>query len=190
MLFKNQQNLSPRAQYELTKRFDPTADKYGHGNKVDLKSLHFHKAVPEQPQVMIKGNGFLESCLGLENITLRHPSHRRSHRDPLPEDKDRKHTRFLRWHIDAALYDFHPPRVTTLMAVQVPKGLGQMITYDDDSGDTLDASLAPTAFVSGQKMFEMLSPEDQDFVKTSSVEYAPHPYDISVQSYISSRTID
>lgn len=143
-------------------------------------------AIPDQPQVMVKGNGFVESFLGLENVTLWHPKHRRFHRDHIPEDKDEFLTRFFRWHIDAALYDLNPPKVTTLMAVQVPKGPRQTIVYDDGSGDTLDASLAPTAFVSGQNMFDMLSPEDQEFVRTSKVEYAPHPYAhkdrISIQS--------
>ena len=125
---------------------------------------------------MLKGNGFLESYRGLENVTLRHPNHRRFHRDHLPDEKDLSSTRFYRWHIDAALYDLYPPRVTTLMAVQLPQGPPQTIQYDDGSGETLDASLTPTAFVSGQKMFELLSAEDQEFVKTSRVEYAPHPY--------------
>ncbi|CRG91684.1 Putative dioxygenase C576,01c [Talaromyces islandicus] len=176
VLFKNQQNLSPHAQYEFTKRFDPAAADYGHNiNPNNARTRHL-KSVPDQPQVLVKGNGFVESILGLENVTLWHPMHRRFHRDHIPEDKDASLTRFFRWHIDAALYDRNPPKVTTLMAVQVPKGPRQTISYDDGSGDTLDASLAPTAFVSGQNMFDMLSPEDQEFVRTSRVEYAPYPY--------------
>ncbi|KAA8642338.1 hypothetical protein EYZ11_008363 [Aspergillus tanneri] len=176
VLFKDQQNISPQAQYEFTKRFDPATDQYGHGKESRNQIKRQLLGVPGQPQVMVKGNGFLESYQGLENVTLHHPNHRRFHRDPLPEEKDHLFTRFFRWHIDAALYDLYPPKVTTLMAVRVPKGPRQMISYDDGSGDTLDASLAPTAFVSGQKMFEMLSPEEQEFAKTSKVEYAPHPY--------------
>ncbi|KAE8136497.1 hypothetical protein BDV38DRAFT_293906 [Aspergillus pseudotamarii] len=171
VVFKNQQNLSPRAQYELTKRFDPDTDNYGHKS-----TTKYFRGLPCQPQVMLKGNGFLESYRGLENVTLRHPNHRQFHRDHLPEEKDLSWTRFYRWHIDAALYDSYPPKVTTLMAVQLPQGPPQTIQYDDGSGETLEASLAPTAFISGQKMFELLSAEDQEFVKTSRVEYAPHPY--------------
>lgn len=78
--------------------------------------------------------------------------------------------------MDAALYDLNPPKVTTLMAVKVPKGRRQTILYDDGSGEELDASLATTAFISGENMFNMLSPQDQEFVRTSKAEYAPHPY--------------
>ncbi|ETL36572.1 hypothetical protein L916_11471, partial [Phytophthora nicotianae] len=37
VLLKNQQGVSPRAQYELTKRFDPAASTYGHGKTLDVK---------------------------------------------------------------------------------------------------------------------------------------------------------
>lgn len=181
ILFKNQQNLSPKAQYELNKRFDPTAQQYGHGDRAhgEQSAIHRHmKPIPHQPEVMIKGNGFVESYEGLQDLHLRHSNHRLAHRDPIPDKNDYTVTRFLRWHIDAALYELYPSRVTTLMAVKVPKHRSQTIVYDDGSRETLDASLAPTAFVSGQKMFDMLSIEDQEFVQTSRVEYAPHPYDI------------
>ncbi|KAJ5093186.1 hypothetical protein N7456_009047, partial [Penicillium angulare] len=176
VLFKNQQNLSPKAQYELTKQFDPASEEYGHDRTVD-NDIHKHfSGIPSQPQVQIKGHGLIESFMGLQDIKLRHPHHSRTHRAAIPENKDDTHTRFMRWHIDAALYDFNPPKVTTLMAVKVPKGRRQTILYDDGSGEELDASLATTAFISGQKMFNMLSFEDQEFVVTSKAEYAPHPY--------------
>ena len=38
------------------------------------------------------------------------------------EEEDLDYTRFFRWHIDAALYNLNPPLVTSLLAVQVPKG--------------------------------------------------------------------
>ncbi|KAJ6185720.1 hypothetical protein N7519_007021 [Penicillium mononematosum] len=166
----------PKAQYELTKRFDPASEAYGHDKTADNFIHEYFTGIPDQPQVQIKGHGFIESFMGLEDIKLRHPHHRRSHREVIPEDKADAYTRFNRWHIDAALYDLNPPKVTTLMAVQVPKGRRQTILYDDGSGEELDAPLATTAFISGQKMFNMLSPEDQEFVRTSKVEYAPHPY--------------
>lgn len=114
--------------------------------------------------------------MGLKGIKLWHPHHYNSHREVISEDKGDAYTRFNRWHIDAALYDLNPPKVTTLMAVQVPKGHRQTILYDDGSGEELDAPLATTAFISGQKMFNMLSPKDQEFVLKSKAEYAPHPY--------------
>ncbi|KAJ7893619.1 hypothetical protein B0H14DRAFT_2559606 [Mycena olivaceomarginata] len=44
-----------------------------------------------------------------------------------PEDAAARATRFYRWHIDAALYDLSPPRVTTPHALRVPRGLTQMM---------------------------------------------------------------
>ncbi|OOQ81629.1 putative dioxygenase [Penicillium brasilianum] len=179
VVFKNQRNISPKAQYELTKRFDPQADNYGHGKTIDAKRSILHpdlKTVPHQPQVQIIGNGFVESYEGLENFQLRHPHHRTFHKDHIPDDKDYDYTRFYRWHIDAALYDLNPPQVTTLLAVQVPKGRRQTLLYDDGSGETMDVPLGTTAFVSGERMFELLSPAEQEFVRTSKIEYAPHPY--------------
>lgn len=179
VVLKDQGNVSPKAQYELTKRFDPTVDKYGHGQTLDAKRSVLHpdlKTIPHQPQVQVIGNGFIKEFEGLENIKLVHPHHKKFHKHPLPEEKDHDYTRFFRWHIDAALYALNPPRVTTLMAVKVPKGRRQTLVYDDGSDETLDVPLGTTAFVSGYNMFDMLSEEDKEFVRTSKIEYAPHPY--------------
>lgn len=85
-------------------------------------------------------------------------------------------TRFFRWHIDAALYELNPPRVTSLMAVAVPKGGRQKLRYDDGTGDELDVPLGTTAFVSGYTMYDILSDKDKHFARTTKVQYAPHPY--------------
>ncbi|PWY67820.1 alpha-ketoglutarate dependent xanthine dioxygenase [Aspergillus eucalypticola CBS 122712] len=179
VVVKNQHHLSPKAQYELTRRFDPAASQYGHGKTLDAKRSILHpdlKTVPHQPQVQVIGHGFVEAYEGLTNIQLKHPHHRTFHRDAIPDEEDYDFTRFYRWHIDAALYDFYPPNVTTLLAVRVPKGRRQTLRYDDGSNETLDVPLGTTAFVSGERMFEMLSDEDKQFALTSRVEYAPHPY--------------
>jgi hypothetical protein len=39
-----------------------------------------------------------------------------------PADEAASITSFYRWHIDVALYDLSPPRVTTLYAIQVLQG--------------------------------------------------------------------
>jgi alpha-ketoglutarate-dependent taurine dioxygenase len=44
------------------------------------------------------------------------------------------------------------------------------------TGDELEVPLGTTAFVSGEIMFSLLSQEDQEFARTSFIEYAPHPY--------------
>ncbi|KKK24950.1 hypothetical protein P175DRAFT_0454779 [Aspergillus ochraceoroseus IBT 24754] len=179
VVVKNQHNLTPKAQYALTRRFDPAASQYGHGKTLDAKRSVLHpdlKTVPHQPQVQVIGHGFVQSYEGLSNVQLKHPHHRTFHRDPIPDDDDYDFTRFYRWHIDAALYDLYPPRVTTLLAVQVPKGRRQTLRYDDGSDDKLDVPLGTTAFVSGERMFELLSDEDRELALGSKVEYAPHPY--------------
>ncbi|KAL4973116.1 hypothetical protein BDW66DRAFT_142924 [Aspergillus desertorum] len=179
VVLKNQHHLTPKAQYELTRRFDPSATQYGHGKTIDAKRSILHpdlKTIPHQPQVQVIGHGFVESYEGLENITLKHPHHRTFHRDPISPEDDYDFTRFYRWHIDAALYGLNPPVVTTLLAVKVPRGRRQTVRYDDGSGETMDVPLGTTAFVSGERMFELLSEEDKKFALGSRVEYAPHPY--------------
>lgn len=179
IVLKNQAGLSPRAQFELTKRFDPQSDNYGHGKTLDAKRSVLHpdlKTVPHQPQVQVIGNGYISEYEGLKDIKLVHPHHRKFHKFPIPESDDLDFTHFFRWHIDAALYDLNPPRVTSLMAVSVPKGRRQMVRYDDGTGDELNVPLGTTAFVSGYNMYDILSPADQEFVRTSKIEYAPHPY--------------
>ncbi|KAH6976299.1 hypothetical protein BKA56DRAFT_589395 [Ilyonectria sp. MPI-CAGE-AT-0026] len=180
LVFKNQGHASPKAQYEITQKFDPEAGgSYGHGKTLDAKRSILHpdlKTIPHQPQVQVIGNGFVEEYEGLKNIQLRHPHHRTFHATTIPDEKDLDYTRFYRWHIDAALYGLAPPVVTSLLAVKVPGGRKQTLVYDDNSGEEMTVPLGTTAFVSGYAMYDRLSPEDQEFVRTTKVEYAPHPY--------------
>ncbi|CAK3881522.1 Clavaminate synthase [Lecanosticta acicola] len=177
ILFKAQQNLSPKAQYELTRRFDPSVQAYGHGKRQEQSILHPDlKTIPHQPQVQVIGNGPVAEFEGLKNITLKHPHHKTFHKDPIPDSEDREATRFYRWHIDAALYDLNPPRVTSLMAVSVPQTSTQTLRYDDDSHDSLSLPRGSTVFVSSYKTYDLLSPADQAFVRTTRVQYAAHPY--------------
>ena len=49
VVLKNQSGLSPKAQYELTRRFDPNSDSYGHGKTLDAKRSVLHpdlKTIP------------------------------------------------------------------------------------------------------------------------------------------------
>ncbi|KAL3295536.1 putative dioxygenase [Colletotrichum asianum] len=180
LVFKNQSHVSPKAQYEITQRFDPDAGaSYGHAKTIDAKRSILHpdlKTIPHQPQVQVIGNGFVEKYEGLKNIQLRHPHHRTFHATTIPAEDDLDFTRFYRWHIDAALYGLAPPVATTLLAVRVPGGRKQTLRYDDGTGEEMTVPLGTTAFVSGYAMYDNLSPEDQEFVRTTKVEYAPHPY--------------
>jgi alpha-ketoglutarate-dependent taurine dioxygenase len=78
--------------------------------------------------------------------------------------------------MDAALYELHPPKVTTLLALEVPDGPEQTVLYDDGSGDTLRVTLGTTAFVSGSAAFEGLSDAQKAFALRAKARYAPHPY--------------
>ncbi|KAF9005953.1 Clavaminate synthase-like protein [Cyathus striatus] len=175
-------DFTPEQQYALTKAFDPQSENYGHGNKQtesDKKSI-LHpdlKTIPRVPQVQLIGNGNVYDHEGLSEAKLKHPSHTTFHRTRVSqEDEDKGVTRFYRWHIDAALYNLSPPRVTTLYAVKVPQGPPQVCRYDDGTGDELPVPLGTTAFVSGRTMFEILAPELKSVAVRAKVRYAPHPY--------------
>lgn len=129
------------------------------------------------PQVQLIGNGTVYNHEGLAEARLKHPSHTSFHKTRVsPEDEAKGVTRFYRWHIDAALYDFNPPRVTTLHAINVPQGPKQICRYDDGTGDELEVPLGTTAFVSGKVMFDILPAELKSLAVRSKVKYAPHPY--------------
>jgi alpha-ketoglutarate-dependent taurine dioxygenase len=181
VVVRGQGALSPKAQFELTRRFDPTVQTYGHGHRKDIlrQSVLVQDlvSIPEVPQVQLLGNGRVVDHEGLAEVELRHPSHRAFHHAPLTDAQESADlTRFYRWHIDAALYKLHPPKVTTLLALQVPENRPQTVVYDDGSGDTLTVPLATTAFVSGCRAFRDLSPERRDWALRTKARYAPHPY--------------
>ncbi|KAJ3865726.1 hypothetical protein EV359DRAFT_38166 [Lentinula novae-zelandiae] len=174
--------LTPEQQYALTKAFDPQSENYGHGNNKTegTKKSILHpdlKTIPRVPQVQLIGNGTVYNHEGLAEAMLKHPSHSTFHKTRVtPEDEAKGITRFYRWHIDAALYDLSPPRVTTLYGINVPKGSHQTCRYDDGTGDELDVPLGTTAFVSGKTMFDILPQDLKSLAVRSRVRYAPHPY--------------
>ncbi|KAI0807755.1 Clavaminate synthase-like protein [Fomes fomentarius] len=181
LLFRNV-DLSPEQQYALTKAFDPSSESYGHGNnktQADKKSI-LHpdlKTIPRVPQVQLIGNGTVYNHEGLAEAALKHPSHTTFHKTKVSdEDAEKGITRFYRWHIDAALYNLSPPRVTTLYAKTVPQGPRQKVRYDDGTGDELEVPLGTTAFVSGKTMFNILPPELKSIAVRGRVKYNPHPY--------------
>ncbi|EGW33511.1 uncharacterized protein SPAPADRAFT_60857 [Spathaspora passalidarum NRRL Y-27907] len=194
VVIPGQEKLSPKSQYLLTKRFDPSIPEpkdtaganYGHGKEFRHTQSVLRKdgtSVKSQPQVQILGQGvFDKDEPGNENgeaIKLTHPSHTTFHHTPLTPDqiKNESKTRFYRWHIDSALYDLSPPMVTTLLGIKVPPTTQyQTISYDDGTGDELKLTQGATCFVSGAQAFKNLSDEDQEFALNTTVEYAPHPY--------------
>ncbi|KAJ8521948.1 hypothetical protein ONZ45_g1422 [Pleurotus djamor] len=175
-------DLTPEQQYALTKAFDPQSESYGHGNNKteSTKKSILHpdlKTIPRVPQVQLIGNGTVYNHEGLAEAKLKHPSHTTFHKTRVsPEDEAKGYTRFYRWHIDAALYDLSPPKVTTLYGLQVPKGEPQTVRYDDGTGDELPVPLGTTAFVSGRTMFNILPSELKSLAVRTKVKYSPHPY--------------
>jgi hypothetical protein len=168
----------------ILQAFDPTCESYGHGTTPPSKNkasiLHPDlKTLPAVPQVQLIGNGTVyDHAPGLPVAVLKHPSHTTFHKTRISPEDEAAHgaTRFYRWHIDAALYDLSPPRVTTLSALRVPAGPPQLCRYDDGSGDVLPVPLGTTAFVSGKTMFDILSPAHKSLAVRAKVKYAPHPY--------------
>ncbi|KJA19244.1 hypothetical protein HYPSUDRAFT_144093 [Hypholoma sublateritium FD-334 SS-4] len=181
LLFRDA-HVSPAQQYALTKAFDPKSESYGHGNNKtgETKKSILHpdlKTIPSVPQVQLIGNGMVYNHEGLAEARLKHPSHTTFHKTVVsPEDAAKGVTRFYRWHIDAALYDLNPPKVTTLYGLTVPAGEKQVCRYDDGTGDELEVPLGTTAFVSGHTMFEILPKEMKSLAVRTKVKYAPHPY--------------
>ncbi|TPX36673.1 hypothetical protein SmJEL517_g01193 [Synchytrium microbalum] len=174
--------VAPEDQYEFTKMFDPVSEQYGHGNarvqSTQKSILHPDlKTIPRVPQVQLIGNGTLYNHEGLAEAKLKHPSHQSFHGTSVSEDDEKKGvTRFYRWHIDAALYNLDPPKVTTLFASTVPHRAPQVCRYDDGTGDELKVPFGTTAFSSGATMFDILPKELKSVAVRAQIQYAPHPY--------------
>lgn len=133
--------------------------------------------IPGVPEVQLIGHGVVTNHEGVEYAKLNHPTHKEFHKTVVsPEDEAKGYTRFYRWHIDAAFYDLSPPRVTSLYGSQVPKGIPQIVRYDDGSGDELPLTLGATAFASGHNMFDLLPAEFKSLAVRMKVKYAPHLY--------------
>ena len=182
VVIRNQFHITPEQQYKLTKIFDLETDSYGHGNNQDLLAKSVLQqdlnSIPSCPQVKLLGNGFVAEHEGFHDITLKHPQHHSFHKHIVsPEEEAIGITRFYRWHMDAALYNYSPAFVTTLYAIQVPQGRLQTIRYDDGTNDEIkNVCLGTTAFVSGERAYEILTLEQKVFAHKTFIKYAAHPY--------------
>ncbi|KAF9011250.1 Clavaminate synthase-like protein [Cyathus striatus] len=182
VLFRNV-NLTAEQQHALVKAFDPTSEQYSHGNKkIDeakksvLTSLL--RAIPRVPQVQLTGNGTVKDHEGIPELTMKHGHHKTFHKTSVsPEDEAKGVTRFFRWHIDGALYEFNVPKVTALYSIKVPKGPTQTVRYDDGTGDELHVPLSTTAFASGKIMFDILPTELKSVAVRAKATYAPRPFE-------------
>ncbi|KAI8806369.1 alpha-ketoglutarate dependent xanthine dioxygenase [Cladochytrium replicatum] len=183
VVIKGQRDVHPSVQAKLTAKFDDTVrSDYGHGANMRKNNSVLAKdgvTIPEVPQVQVLGSNYLEhEHFGIPAGTpLHHPSHETFHATTLSRmDLIEGFTRFYRWHIDSALYDLCTPVVTSLYAIQVPKGARQAVRYDDGSDSMISVSLGTTAFVSGALALEAIPEDLRQLALHSKVRYAPHPY--------------
>ncbi|KAF5346119.1 hypothetical protein D9758_009959 [Tetrapyrgos nigripes] len=113
----------------------------------------------------------------------KHGLHSTFHRTRIPLEEEENPgdgvtpTRFFRWHMDAALYDLNPSKVTTLYGARVPQGPKQVIRYDDGSDEVLPVPLGMTAFVSGRTMFDIFPPQYKSLVIRARAKYAPKSFE-------------
>ncbi|GAA5987979.1 hypothetical protein JCM11641_005970 [Rhodosporidiobolus odoratus] len=190
LVIKGQKNLRPEKQLELVKRFDPSAEAvHGHGTAQQAnRAVNGRKSivganpgVPSEPMVRLIGRAKLPIGYhgATEEIQLTSGTHKSFHQKPLSDAEiETGLSRFHRWHIDAALYKTHPPRVTALWAHKLPHGVLIRVEWDVDTPSPQSLTCAPglTAFLDSSAMLRSLSPEDQEWVLHSEVEYAPYPY--------------
>lgn len=76
-------------------------------------------------------------------------------------------------HIDAALYDLSPPKVTSLYAVSVPKGEPQLCRYDDGTGDELKVPLGGTACKFAVVLVTSCLADDQSSAERQCLIFSP-----------------
>ena len=113
------------------------AIEYGHGKvgRPESKSI-LHpdlRNIPGTP-VQLIGNGLISDPAVLQGLPsptkLKHPSHQTFHKTKIPdEDSEKGFTRYYRWHLDAALYERDPPKVTTLCAKVALQTFARSLMY-------------------------------------------------------------
>lgn len=128
--------------------------------------------------VRIVGKGYLgEDHYGIKDKNIhKEPAHF-FHDLPLSDaEYEAGHTRFHRWHIDAALYDREPAWFTTLRCIQRPTSPKVTVHWDDGSGYTMESEPGLTAFFSNVQTYDLMTTDEQKMADHSWVEYAPFPY--------------
>ncbi|KAI9733894.1 MAG: hypothetical protein M1834_002549 [Cirrosporium novae-zelandiae] len=184
VVIPNQQGIEPTLLPELAKIFDDTAqDIHSGGRKqvTDTKNILAQNRgarIPRAPQVSVIGKGRFRGYEGLVgDLDLKHVDHTEFHDEPLTQEEiDAGFTRPYRWHMDAPLYENLPGRVTTLHSIRNPDLLpDQKIRFPDER--IMDIPAGATAFFSGARAFELLSPEEKEFALNTTVQYAPRAYE-------------
>lgn len=188
-MIRGQSTLKPASQLALVQRFDPNAPVvHGHGTAAEANKIHkggkkalvgANPGVPECDHVRMLGKAILPAGhFGVTEPTeLKGGTHAGFHKNPLtPAEIESGLTRAQRWHIDAAFYKTHPPRVTSLWHMKLPTGPDLTLRWDDGSDTTMQVPPGRTGFIDCTRMYNELSDEDKVWVDHSEAEYAPSPY--------------
>ncbi|EFW99135.1 alpha-ketoglutarate dependent xanthine dioxygenase [Grosmannia clavigera kw1407] len=182
IVIRNQTGIDPKTLPQLTKVFDPSAsDIHSAGEKAvsdprNILSAYKAGRIPRAPQVGIIGSGKFQNYEGLDDLEVIHLDHTTFHEEPLSKQElDDGYTRPYRWHMDTPFYERLPGEVTILHAVKVPELPDQKLKFPD--GKEKEIAAGATAFFSGARAFELLTPEEKEFALNTTVTYAPQAYE-------------
>ncbi len=182
IVLRNQTGVDPKTLPALARIFDPTTlDIHSAGEKAvsdprNILSAYKAGRLPCAPQVGIIGSGTFTDYRGIPELEVVHLDHTTFHETPLSAEKlAAGYTRPYRWHMDTPFYERLPGEVTILHAVQVPQLPDQKLSFPDGSEESIAAGA--TAFFSGARAFELLTPEQQEFALNTTVTYAPQAYE-------------
>ncbi|KAK7527132.1 alpha-ketoglutarate dependent xanthine dioxygenase [Phyllosticta citriasiana] len=130
---------------------------YQHGVLVIRNQNGIHPGVmpnPRATQIGIISKGRFKNVEGSLNLDLKHVPYR--------------------WHMDMLLNGNLPGYVTTIHCVQAPDLPDQKIKFPDQD---MPIPAAATAFLSGARAFELLTPEEKEFTLNTTILYAPQAYE-------------
>ncbi|KAI8254848.1 putative dioxygenase [Colletotrichum sp. SAR 10_77] len=182
VVIRNQKGIAPETLPKLTKIFDPTAtDIHSAGEKAvsdprNILSAYKAGRIPRAPQVGIIGSGKFQNYEGVDELEVIHLDHTLFHEKPLSEQElSDGYTRPYRWHMDTPFYQRLPGEVTILHAVKVPNLPDQKLKFPD--GKEKNIAAGATAFFSGARAFQLLTPAEQEFALNTTVTYAPQAYE-------------
>ncbi|ETS77215.1 hypothetical protein PFICI_11089 [Pestalotiopsis fici W106-1] len=181
IVIRGQKGVDPTVLPELAKIFDDSAiGIHSAGEKAvsdprNILSAYKAGRIPKAPQVGIIGSGKFQNYEGIPELEVIHLDHTLFHETPLEkEELDSGFTRPYRWHMDTPFYERLPGEVTVLHSIQIPKIPDQKIKFPDGEKEI---GAGATAFFSGARAFDLLTPEEQEFALNTTVTYAPQAYE-------------
>ncbi|KAK7510884.1 alpha-ketoglutarate dependent xanthine dioxygenase [Phyllosticta citriasiana] len=165
LVIRNQNGIHPGVMPQVGKFFDKTAgETHSAGCKMVTDKRHILSENrgarnPRATQVGIIGKGRFENVEGSLNLDLKHVDHTEFHENPLSaEEIAQGFTRPYRWHMDMPLN-------------------GNLPGYIKFPDQDMPIPAAATAFLSGARAFELLTPEEKEFALNTTILYAPQAYE-------------